>query len=48
MSAAENLESLKQRLTQLGLYGLLAHWEGAWMAHGAAARGVGRCAPMNS
>ncbi len=27
MSAAENLESLKQRLTQLGLYGLLAHWE---------------------
>ncbi len=27
MGAAENLESLKQRLTQLGLYGLLAHWE---------------------
>src|SRR5690554_3148062 len=27
MNAAENLESLKQRLTQLGLYGLLAHWE---------------------
>lgn len=21
---------------------------GAWMTHGAAARGVGRCAPMNS
>ena len=30
------------------LAGIESKSGGAWMAHGAAARGVGRCAPMNS